>query len=50
MIEFHIERITREMPYEQIADYTNWFEMNEDQYHYIGGLVDKPSEEYFKTF
>lgn len=50
MIEFHIERITREMPYEQIADYTNWFELNENHYLNIGGLVDKPSEEYFKTF
>jgi hypothetical protein len=50
VIEFYIERITRKLHNGLIADYTKWFELNEDQYHHIGGLVDKPSEEYFKSF
>lgn len=50
VIEFYIERITRKLHNGLIADYTNWFELNENHYHEIGGLVDKPSEEYFKTF
>jgi len=50
VIEFYIERITRKLHNGLIADYTNWFELNEDHYHHIGGIVDKPSEDYFKSF
>ena len=49
IIEFYIERITRKLHNGMIADYTKWFEFNEEHYHHIGGLVDKPSEEFFKS-
>lgn len=49
IIEFYIERITRNLNSGMIADYTIWFELNEEHYHHIGGLVDKPSEEFFKS-